>query len=462
VDDRSVTPVQKLVRLIRSPSAPSATGVRPHNLRPLGADELPRLAQPRLVFNAQSVLVAPALLGEGAYGTVHVVRHTATAAKQYALKQMCKKQLIASSSTHRVVLESQLLEKMNSRFVVDKVASFQTADKIFLVLDLMPGGDIYSLLAALPPGQLDYADLRAVAAHTLLALEHVHSRAVVHRDVKLENLLLAEDCTVKLCDFGLAKTVTTRTFTLCGTPEYMAPEILNSTGYGRGVDYWALGIILYELYSGWCARARSPAAGGGRALALRLGEPPPRGKAVRAPPRISSASLTRHRGPRPRPTRARSRAAARRLRLRATSTSTATSCTPSPSFQPASRRRWPTSSASSSSTTSASGSACSRTASMTLRRTPSSRATTGRRRRACATRGTRRRARLWRAASTSGSAWTWPPRSARRGRRRSAESRTNSSRAFDDARRREASSRAVMYFHGGLTPGEGRSGNAGH
>lgn len=89
------------------------------------------------------------------------------------------------------------------------------------------------------------------SAEVVLAFEHIHSKGIVYRDLKPENILLSTDGNVKITDFGFAKRVSNRTFTLCGTPEYLAPEIIKNSGHDKGVDWWALGILLYEMVVGY-------------------------------------------------------------------------------------------------------------------------------------------------------------------------------------------------------------------
>lgn len=92
---------------------------------------------------------------------------------------------------------------------------------------------------------------RFYAANLVLAIEYLHARDVVYRDLKPENILLGADGYVKLADFGFAKQVKDRTYTVCGTPEYLAPEIITASGHGKAVDWWALGVLLFELLAGY-------------------------------------------------------------------------------------------------------------------------------------------------------------------------------------------------------------------
>lgn len=215
-------------------------------------------------FDVSSFLVAPEPIGEGGFGKVLLAEHVSTR-KRYAIKQMSKAHLVRMGQAEHATDESLVLDGTEScRFIAHKAGSFQTSSHLFLLLELASGGDMYDLLED-HGGKIGVSDARAYIAQLLIALEFLHSRSVVHRDVKLENLLLAADGTLKLSDFGFAKIVEYRTFTLCGTPEYLAPEVILNKGYGRGVDFWACGIVLYEMIAG-CAPRRTPAFGTGEQM----------------------------------------------------------------------------------------------------------------------------------------------------------------------------------------------------
>jgi hypothetical protein len=207
-------------------------------------------ANARASYDVSSFLVSVSPIGEGGFGKVRLARDPDNG-EQYAIKQMSKAHLIRMGQAEHATEESSVLDSIDCKFIASKVGSFQTDCYLFIVLELAPGGDLYQLLEErTSSGKLAVGDARAFIAQLLLALEYLHARSIVHRDVKLENLLLATDGTLKLTDFGFAKKVEYRTFTLCGTPEYLAPEIILNKGYGRGVDYWAAGIVLYELLAG--------------------------------------------------------------------------------------------------------------------------------------------------------------------------------------------------------------------
>jgi serine/threonine protein kinase len=112
----------------------------------------------------------------------------------------------------------------------------------------VPGGELFTYLRNV--GQLESGHARFYAAQVALMFEYLHSKNIVYRDLKPENLLIAQDGHLRLTDFGFAKVLEGRTYTLCGTPEYLAPEILLNKGHGKPVDWWTLGILIYEMLAG--------------------------------------------------------------------------------------------------------------------------------------------------------------------------------------------------------------------
>ncbi len=125
----------------------------------------------------------------------------------------------------------------------------QDAARLYMLCEYVPGGELFSYLRR--EGQLPEGAARFYAAEIVLAFEYLHSLSVLYRDLKPENLLLTAKGHVKITDFGFAKVVADRTYSLCGTPEYLAPEIIQSAGHGKGVDWWALGILLFEMMVGF-------------------------------------------------------------------------------------------------------------------------------------------------------------------------------------------------------------------
>lgn len=141
-------------------------------------------------------------------------------------------------------------------FITNFLASFVDSDAVYLLFDYIPGGELFSYLRQL--WRFDEPTSRFYAAEIVLVLEflHEHQGGVAFRDLKLENIMLDQDGHIKLIDFGFAKRLAgdnnqlAQTYTLCGTPEYVAPEVINNIGHSTAVDWWALGILIYEFLTG--------------------------------------------------------------------------------------------------------------------------------------------------------------------------------------------------------------------
>ena len=191
--------------------------------------------------------VTKGTLGEGAFGKVRRCRVRKTGAV-FALKQMVKKDIVDMGQVEHIMQETQVLSKISHPFVTNKYAGFVTSANLILIMEFCPGGDLFDALYK--HKCFDCADTRIFTSQVLLPLEYLHSMSIVHRDLKLENILVSQDGALKLTDFGFAKHIKYRSWTLCGTPEYLAPEIILEKGHGKAVDYWAFGVLFYEMLNG--------------------------------------------------------------------------------------------------------------------------------------------------------------------------------------------------------------------
>lgn len=214
-------------------------------------------------FNFKSMKKV-AIIGQGTFGSVHLVtlKHKEKNKEQYyALKCMSKASVVERKNEKRVLIEKNILKELSSPFVIKLFGTHQDISSIYFVTDFVQGGNLMTYM--IRKDILDHSESMFFTANILSALIHMHDLGFVHRDVKPENCLLDRNGFVKLCDFGMAKRlpsvvqlpnggteVVTLAFTMCGTPEFMAPEFVLSTGYTRGVDHWALGCILTEMYTG--------------------------------------------------------------------------------------------------------------------------------------------------------------------------------------------------------------------
>ncbi|KAG1765548.1 kinase-like domain-containing protein [Suillus occidentalis] len=191
------------------------------------------------------------VIGKGSFGKVMQVRKKDTQ-RIYALKTIRKAHIASRPGeiTH-ILAERTVLALVNNPFIVPLKFSFQNPDKLYLVMSFVNGGELFYHLQR--EGKFDQDRSRFYAAELLCALEHLHGFNVVYRDLKPENILLDYTGHIALCDFGLCKlnmSETEKTNTFCGTPEYIAPELLESQGYTKTVDWWTLGVLLYEMMTG--------------------------------------------------------------------------------------------------------------------------------------------------------------------------------------------------------------------
>jgi serine/threonine protein kinase len=192
------------------------------------------------------------VIGKGSFGKVMLARKR-DSGRVYALKVLSKQAIADRKQVGHTLTERLVLGQISHPFIVGLRYAFQTKDKLYFVLDYCAGGELFFHLGK--EGRFHEGRAKFYAAQIILALEHVHSKGVVYRDLKPENVLLDENGNVKLTDFGLSKEGVTAVdegaSSFCGTPEYLAPEILNRRGHGRAVDWWSLGALLYEMVTGW-------------------------------------------------------------------------------------------------------------------------------------------------------------------------------------------------------------------
>ncbi|XP_015340550.1 microtubule-associated serine/threonine-protein kinase 2 isoform X13 [Marmota marmota marmota] len=205
------------------------------------------------------------LISNGAYGAVFLVRHKSTR-QRFAMKKINKQNLILRNQIQQAFVERDILTFAENPFVVSMFCSFETKRHLCMVMEYVEGGDCATLLKNI--GALPVDMVRLYFAETVLALEYLHNYGIVHRDLKPDNLLITSMGHIKLTDFGLSKiglmSLTTNLYEghiekdarefldkqVCGTPEYIAPEVILRQGYGKPVDWWAMGIILYEFLVG--------------------------------------------------------------------------------------------------------------------------------------------------------------------------------------------------------------------
>jgi serine/threonine protein kinase len=162
---------------------------------------------------------------------------------------MKKSRIVKLKQLEHVQNEIQILSRTRSTFVVNLKAVFQDDNSVYLLSEYIPGGELFSHLRR--RHKFDFAVYQFFSVEVICALEYLHSLNIVFRDLKPENILLNKNGHIRLVEFSLSKVVSNRTFTLCGTPEYLSPEQILGSGYGSSTDWWALGILIYEMALGY-------------------------------------------------------------------------------------------------------------------------------------------------------------------------------------------------------------------
>jgi len=184
------------------------------------------------------------ILGKGAFGTVTLVIDKKTE-KSYALKAIRKCQVVELGQQSHIVNEKRVMGLLKSRFLVNLRTTYKDKWRVYFLLDVCLGGELFTILRKMR--SFDEPTARFFAGCVIEAFDYMHSMNVIYRDLKPENLVLDGNGYLKVTDFGFAKVVENKSFTLCGTPDYLAPEIVTGQGHGKGVDWWTLGVLIYEM-----------------------------------------------------------------------------------------------------------------------------------------------------------------------------------------------------------------------
>ena len=185
------------------------------------------------------------VLGEGAFGKVKLVKAKDTG-ECYALKAQGKQFIIDNGQKQYILNELNLMKKLKHPNILIMHCAMQDTRYIYFLLELLPGGELMDLLEK--KGRLPEDWVKFYSASVTLAYTEFHSQRVAYRDLKPENMVLDAKGNCVLVDLGLAKELDDGpTYTFCGTPDYIAPELIRGTGYSWAVDYWALGVLLVSL-----------------------------------------------------------------------------------------------------------------------------------------------------------------------------------------------------------------------
>ncbi|OAA73870.1 cAMP-dependent protein kinase type 3 [Cordyceps fumosorosea ARSEF 2679] len=208
------------------------------------------ISQPRTTKGKYSLTDFDILrtLGTGSFGRVHLVQSKHNQ-RFYAIKVLKKAQVVKMKQVEHTNDERRMLSDVKHPFLITLWGTFQDWKNLYMVMDFVEGGELFSLLRK--SGRFPNPVAKFYAAEATLALEYLHSKNIIYRDLKPENLLLDRHGHLKITDFGFAKRVPDKTWTLCGTPDYLAPEVVSNKGYNKSVDWWSLGILIYEMLCGY-------------------------------------------------------------------------------------------------------------------------------------------------------------------------------------------------------------------
>jgi len=191
------------------------------------------------------------VIGKGSFGKVIQVRKKDTG-RIYAMKVLNKKNILENNELEHTRTEKNILQKLVHPFLINLNYCFQTPDKLYFVMDYINGGELFYHLQKEHKFSPDR--VRFYCAEIALGLEYLHNSGVIYRDLKPENILLTDEGHIILTDFGISKegliAEDSKTQTFCGTPEYLAPEVLEGRGYTKAVDWWSFGTLMFEMLTG--------------------------------------------------------------------------------------------------------------------------------------------------------------------------------------------------------------------
>jgi len=188
-------------------------------------------------------------LGAGSFGRVILVKHLDTE-KYYAMKLLIKERVVKTKQVEHTLNEKRILQGLNFPFLVQLAYCFKDTSNLYLVLNFENGGELFTHLRK--SRRFSEPMARFYSSQVVLAFEFLHSLDIIYRDLKPENMLICSNGYTKITDLGFAKRLgaEARTYTLCGTPEYLAPEVIKHRGYGKSADWWTIGVLIFELVAG--------------------------------------------------------------------------------------------------------------------------------------------------------------------------------------------------------------------
>lgn len=224
----------------------------------------PRKIKERAAFEAQLTLLSKGYkstrtlddmdikrtLGSGSFGRVLLCTTKENNSVFWALKIISKERVIKTKQVEHTIAEKNILFCMDSCFVVKCMDYFMDKNNLYYALEFISGGEMFTHIQKQKRRRFTEEQTRFFSAETVCAFEYLHNIDIIFRDLKPENMLIDWKGHVRVTDFGFAKRVDDRTWTMCGTPEYLAPEIIVNKGYSHAVDWWAIGVLTYEMRCG--------------------------------------------------------------------------------------------------------------------------------------------------------------------------------------------------------------------
>ncbi|KAG5678456.1 hypothetical protein PVAND_008128 [Polypedilum vanderplanki] len=188
------------------------------------------------------------ILGQGAFGVVKLIKHNTTE-KFYAVKIISKERIVKSKQIFHCINEKKILRSLNYPFVVYLEFSLKDNSYVYFCMPFVNGGEMFTHLRKAKKFEEELS--KFYAAQVFMALDYIHNLGMIYRDLKPENIMIDYRGFIKVTDFGFCKPIKDRTYTLCGTPEYLAPEVIKNKGYGQSADWWSFGILIFEMSSGY-------------------------------------------------------------------------------------------------------------------------------------------------------------------------------------------------------------------
>ena len=186
-------------------------------------------------------------IGMGKFSHVNLCYHKPTD-RFVAMKVISKRLIITLNQVAHVKSERTILGEVKHPNIAELFGSFQDENYLYIISEYVAGGEVFTHLRSMQC--FDPEAVRFYAAEIFMVLEELHKKGIIYRDLKPENLLLDADGHIRFVDFGFAKHIDDRTYTMCGTPEYLAPEIITGDGTSKASDWWSFGIIIYEMLTG--------------------------------------------------------------------------------------------------------------------------------------------------------------------------------------------------------------------